>query len=127
VVTTDARVEKTFFLTERWKLDLRGKFYNLLNHAIFNVPGFTFGAADFGVVSSARSPRAAQLAARLSFDCVPHGLTAISRRTSRRSITAHSCMFVDPDESAPAQRFLTNQSGPRRRIALMLRFQNHAG
>ena len=67
VVTTDATVEKTFVLTERWKVDLRAEFYNLLNHAIFNVPGFTFGAADFGVVSSARSPRTAQLAARLSF------------------------------------------------------------
>jgi hypothetical protein len=67
IVTTDATVEKGFSLSERWKLDLRGEFYNLFNHAIFNVPGFTFGAADFGVVSSARSPRTAQLAARLSF------------------------------------------------------------
>ncbi|HEY6393297.1 MAG TPA: carboxypeptidase regulatory-like domain-containing protein [Bryobacteraceae bacterium] len=67
VVTTDATVEKSFALTERWKLDLRGEFYNLFNHAIFNVPGFTLGAADFGVVSSARAPRTAQLAARLSF------------------------------------------------------------
>jgi hypothetical protein len=67
VVTTDATLEKTFAITERWKFDLRGEFYNLLNHAIFNVPGFTLGAADFGIVSSARSPRTAQLAARLSF------------------------------------------------------------
>ena len=49
------------------KIDVRGEFYNLLNHAIFNVPGFTLGAADFGVVSSARSPRTAQLAMRLAF------------------------------------------------------------
>jgi Carboxypeptidase regulatory-like domain/TonB-dependent Receptor Plug Domain/TonB dependent receptor len=67
VVTTDAALEKSFFLTERWKVDIRGELYNLLNHAIFNVPGFTFGAADFGVVSSARSPRTAQFAARVSF------------------------------------------------------------
>ena len=67
VVTTDATLEKSFFLSERWKFDLRGEFYNLFNHAIFNVPGFTFGAADFGVVSSARAPRTAQLAVRLSF------------------------------------------------------------
>jgi len=67
VVTTDATLEKSFSLTERWKLDVRGEFYNLFNHAIFNVPGFTFGAPDFGVVSSARPPRTAQLAARLSF------------------------------------------------------------
>jgi hypothetical protein len=67
VVTTDATLEKSFSITERWRVDMRVEFYNLLNHAIFNVPGFTYGAADFGVISSARSPRAAQLAARLSF------------------------------------------------------------
>jgi hypothetical protein len=67
VVTTDATLEKGFRITERWKFDLRGEMYNLLNHAIFNVPGYTLGNADFGVVSSARNPRTAQLAARLSF------------------------------------------------------------
>ncbi len=61
------RAEKSFNLTERLKFDLRSEFYNLLNHATFNVPGFTLGAADFGVVSSARAPRTAQIAARLSF------------------------------------------------------------
>lgn len=67
LVTTDVTLEKNFQLTERWRFDVRGELYNVLNHAIFNVPGFTFGAADFGVVSSARSPRTAQLAMRLSF------------------------------------------------------------
>ena len=67
VVTTDATLEKTFRVAERIKLDVRGEYYNLLNHAIFNVPGFTLGAGDFGVISSARPPRTAQLAARLSF------------------------------------------------------------
>ncbi len=67
VVTTDATIEKGFALTERIKFELRAEFYNLLNHAIFNVPGSTFGAADFGVVSSARSARTVQLAGRFSF------------------------------------------------------------
>jgi hypothetical protein len=67
VVTTDATLERSFRLNERFRFDIRGELYNLLNHAIFNVPGFTLGAADFGVVSSARAPRTAQLAARLSF------------------------------------------------------------
>ncbi len=67
VITTDATVEKNFAFSERWRFDVRAEFYNLLNHAMFNVPGFTLGAADFGVVSSARSPRTAQLAMRLSF------------------------------------------------------------
>jgi len=67
IVSTDATLEKSFAFTERWRFDIRGEFYNLLNHPIFNAPGFTFGTADFGVVSSARSPRTAQVAARLNF------------------------------------------------------------
>jgi hypothetical protein len=67
VVSTDATIERSFRFSDRYRVDVRAEFYNLLNHAIFNVPGFTLGAADFGVVSSARNPRSAQLAARLSF------------------------------------------------------------
>ena len=67
LITTDATVGKTFLITERVKFELRGEFYNLFNHAIFNIPGFTLGAADFGVVSSARSGRTGQLSTRLTF------------------------------------------------------------
>jgi len=67
LVTTDLTLEKTFAIAERLKFDIRAEFYNAFNHAIFNVPGFTYGSADFGVVSSARAPRTAQLAARVSF------------------------------------------------------------
>jgi hypothetical protein len=67
LVTTDLTLEKSFALTEGLKFDLRSEFYNLLNHANFNIPGATFGAPDFGVVTSARPGRTVQLAARLSF------------------------------------------------------------
>jgi hypothetical protein len=67
VVTTDATVEKSFAIREGAKFDLRAEFYNLFNHANFNLPGSTYGAADFGVISSARPGRTVQLAARLSF------------------------------------------------------------
>jgi hypothetical protein len=67
VITTDMTIEKSFHLSERVKLDVRSEFYNLLNHANFNVPGFTLGANDFGVVTSARAGRNTQLAARISF------------------------------------------------------------
>ena len=66
-MTTDLTLEKSVPLREGVKFELRGEFYNLLNHANFNVPGFTYGAADFGVVTSARPGRTVQLAARLSF------------------------------------------------------------
>ena len=39
----------------------------VLNRANFNLPGFTLGAADFGVISSARPARTVELGARLSF------------------------------------------------------------
>jgi len=65
--TTDLTTERSFRLSERYKFELRGEFYNLLNHANFNAPGFTYGAADFGVVTSARPGRTVQLAARLAF------------------------------------------------------------
>jgi hypothetical protein len=67
LVTTDLTVEKSFPLGEALNFDLRGEFYNLLNHANFNIPGYTYGSADFGVVTSARSGRTVQLGARLSF------------------------------------------------------------
>jgi len=67
LVTTDVTVEKSIWLKEKLKFDLRGEFYNILNHANFNVPGATFGAADFGLVTSARPGRTVHLAGRLSF------------------------------------------------------------
>ncbi|HEY1340311.1 MAG TPA: carboxypeptidase regulatory-like domain-containing protein [Bryobacteraceae bacterium] len=67
VVSTDVTLEKSFAVTERLRVDIRGEFYNVLNHAVFNVPDFVLGHAAFGSVSSARAPRTGQLAARLSF------------------------------------------------------------
>jgi hypothetical protein len=65
--TVDVTAAKQFRVTERWKADLRAEFYNLLNSANFDPPGHTLGAADFGVVSSARQARAVQLGLRISF------------------------------------------------------------
>ncbi|HEU5258660.1 MAG TPA: carboxypeptidase regulatory-like domain-containing protein [Vicinamibacterales bacterium] len=63
----DATVEKTIALGGGMKFDVRAEAYNVLNRANFNIPGFTLGAADFGVISSARPARTIQLGARLSF------------------------------------------------------------
>ena len=63
----DAIFSKRFSLAGARGLQVRVETYNLFNHAIFNVPGSTFGNADFRVVSSARPGRTVQLAARLSF------------------------------------------------------------
>jgi hypothetical protein len=65
--TTDVTVERAIRVTERWRAEVRAEIYNLLNHANFDIPGRTVGAADFGVVSTARAARYMQLALRLSF------------------------------------------------------------
>jgi hypothetical protein len=67
IATTDLTTERSFRFSERYKFEVRGEFYNLLNHANFNAPGFTYGGSDFGVVTSARAGRTVQLAARLAF------------------------------------------------------------
>jgi hypothetical protein len=67
IQTTDVTMEKSFLFTERWKFDLRAEFYNVFNHANFNIPGSVFGASNFGIVSSARASRTAQIGARLNF------------------------------------------------------------
>ena len=67
LATTDLTLEKSIPISDAVKFDLRVEAYNLLNHANFNIPGLTLGAADFGAISSARSARTVQLGARISF------------------------------------------------------------
>jgi hypothetical protein len=60
-------LEKTIGLFGHKRLDVRMEAYNVLNRTNFNIPGFTLGAPDFGVVSSARAPRTVQLGVRFHF------------------------------------------------------------
>ena len=66
-VTTDLTIEKSIPVSGRIKVDLRAEAYNLLNRVNYNMPGVALGAADFGVISSARPARTVQLGARISF------------------------------------------------------------
>lgn len=65
--TVDITIAKEFALTERYRADLRGEFYNAFNHANFDVPGHTLGAPDFGAILSTRPQRTVQLGLRFSF------------------------------------------------------------
>jgi Carboxypeptidase regulatory-like domain len=67
LTTLDLSLQKETILHERVKLQLRWDVYNSLNHANFNLPGRIFGAANFGVVSSAGDPREMQVAAKVLF------------------------------------------------------------
>lgn len=63
----DLSLSKSFPVTERWKTEFRGEFFNLLNHTNFGQPGASRGTPAFGVISSAREPRRVQLAVRITF------------------------------------------------------------
>lgn len=65
--SADLTLSKNFRATERWRMEVRGEFFNVLNHPNFDVPGHTLGNADFGVISSAEPARTVQVALRLIF------------------------------------------------------------
>ena len=63
----DLSLLKEFRLTERWKLETRGEFFNFPNHTQFGLPGRTLGGPNFAVINSARDARNIQIGARISF------------------------------------------------------------
>jgi hypothetical protein len=63
----DLSFQKEATLHERLKLQFRFDAYNSLNHSNFNLPGRIFGAANFGVISSAGDPREMQMALKVLF------------------------------------------------------------
>jgi hypothetical protein len=54
-------------LREKARLQIRGEFFNILNHPNFGNPGTTVGTTSFGVINSAADPRIVQLALKLQF------------------------------------------------------------
>jgi hypothetical protein len=63
----DASLQKEGKIFERLKLQFRVDAYNALNHPNFNLPGRIYGAANFGVITSAADPREMQFAVKLLF------------------------------------------------------------
>ncbi len=64
----DMAVQKTFSVMDRMNIQLRGEFFNLLNHANLNAPGANVSSTgDFGRITSARDPRILQLGTRITF------------------------------------------------------------
>jgi hypothetical protein len=58
---------RIFRLGERKNLQLRGEFFNLLNHPHFGIPGHTYGGPGFGIVSSAAAARTIQVGLRFAY------------------------------------------------------------
>ena len=63
----DVSLQKKWILHENQAIEFRFDAFNALNHANFNLPGRIFGAANFGVVTSAQDARELQLALKLMF------------------------------------------------------------
>lgn len=61
----DFTLSKDFLLTERYKLNVRGEFFNAFNTPIFDFPVGAFTNRDFGRISNQRNgPRSIQLGAQ---------------------------------------------------------------
>lgn len=67
IVNFDLSLLRNFSFTETVRLQLRAEALNAFNHTNFFLPGNTFGATDFGIVSSAREARRFQLGIRFLF------------------------------------------------------------
>ena len=64
----DIAIHKNIKLTEQARLEFRGEFFNVVNHAQFLAPdGNISDGADFGRVMLARDPRLIQFALKLFF------------------------------------------------------------
>ena len=63
----DYSLFKTFDVIERVRLQFRGEFFNVFNHANLGSPATTFNSPNFGVISGASAPRIVQLALKLVF------------------------------------------------------------
>src|SRR6185437_1466422 len=66
-INWDMAVSRRFSFTERWKLDLRSDFFNILNHANWNNPVTSLSSSTFGEVTGFGSPRIVQMALKLNF------------------------------------------------------------
>jgi hypothetical protein len=78
-VNADLAVSRSFRITERLKLQLRGEAFNVFNHTNFQSPSVdmavtadatgrpVFNAPNFGLITAARPARFMQIALRLAF------------------------------------------------------------
>jgi hypothetical protein len=63
----DMALYKDFKFGETRKIQFRGEFFNVFNHTNFNGVVTSFGAGNFGQVTSAKDPREIELVLRLEF------------------------------------------------------------
>src|SRR5205823_1095102 len=67
LVSFDLSLFKRLKIGERLVYELRGEFFNVMNHANFNNPTANLSNANFGRILSAGDPRVIQFAMKLTF------------------------------------------------------------
>lgn len=66
--TMDLAMVRNFAITERWRFEVRGEFFNALNRTNLGTPNRFVNTPQFGTITDAATPgREIQLSARLSF------------------------------------------------------------
>jgi hypothetical protein len=63
----DMAISRLFPIREAMKLEIRGDFFNIMNHANWGNPSTALNSSTFGQITSFGSPRLIQLAAKLRF------------------------------------------------------------
>ncbi len=66
-INWDMNLTRRFALTERWNLDFRADFFNIMNHGNWNNPTTSITSGTFGQIVSFGSPRIIQMALKLYF------------------------------------------------------------
>jgi len=66
-VNFDMAIYKDFKIRERHSVEFRAEFFNVFNHTNFNGVSTTFGAGNFGNLTSAADPRIVEFALRYQF------------------------------------------------------------
>jgi hypothetical protein len=66
-INFDMALSRRFTVGERWKLDLRADFFNIMNHANANGPTTSLSSSTFGEITGFSSPRLIQMALKLYF------------------------------------------------------------
>ena len=67
VANWDMTLIKDTKLNERWNMQFRAEFFNILNHTQFYNPDGDISDSTFGQVQQARDPRLVQFALKLAF------------------------------------------------------------
>jgi len=67
LVTFDMALYKDFHIGERQTIEFRGELFNIFNHTNFQSISTTYGASNFGQVTSALDPRIVEFALRYRF------------------------------------------------------------